>query len=102
MRLISVNVGMPREVEWRGRRVVTGIFKDPVTTPVPLRRLNFDGDAQADLSVHGGPDKAVYAYPLEHYGDWQSRLHRDLPFGAFGENLTESCKERARARLPSF
>ena len=88
MRVISVNVGMPREVAWRGRTVLTGIFKDPVAGPTPLRRLNLDGDAQADLTVHGGPDKAVYAYPSEHYDGWRSQLGRDLSPGAFGENLT--------------
>jgi MOSC domain-containing protein YiiM len=88
VRILSVNVGLPREVLWRGRTVLTGIFKDPVATPIPLRRLNLDGDAQADLTVHGGPDKAVYAYPSEHYNGWQSRLGRALTPGAFGENLT--------------
>ncbi len=88
MKVVSVNVGMPREVPWRGRMVLTGIFKDPVASLVPLRRLNFAGDAQADLSVHGGPDKAVYGYPVEHYSDWQSLLGRELPYGSFGENLT--------------
>jgi MOSC domain-containing protein YiiM len=75
-------------VSWKGREVLTAIFKDPVASPLPLRRHNLDGDAQADLSVHGGPDKAVYAYPSEHYGPWQERLGRELPFGIFGENLT--------------
>jgi MOSC domain-containing protein YiiM len=88
MRVVSVNVGLPREFEWQGRRVVTAIFKEPVAGPVRLRRLNFDGDVQADLQVHGGRDKAVYAYPSEHYPDWQARLGRKLPSGAFGENLT--------------
>jgi MOSC domain-containing protein YiiM len=88
MRVVSVNVGIPREVPWRGQTVLTGIFKGPVAAPVPLRRLNLDGDAQADLSVHGGPDKAVYAYPSEHYAAWQGQLGRDLPHGAFGENFT--------------
>jgi MOSC domain-containing protein YiiM len=88
MRVISVNVGTPREVAWRGRTVLTAIFKDPVAAPVRLRRLNLDGDRQADLTVHGGPDKAVYAYPSEHYNGWQSRLGRALTPGAFGENLT--------------
>lgn len=88
MRVISVNVGMPRDVAWRGRTVRTAIFKDPVAGPIPLRRLNLDGDAQADLTVHGGPEKAVYAYSHEHYDGWRSRLHRDLTPGAFGENLT--------------
>ena len=88
MRVLSVNVGMPREVEWQGTTVLTAIFKDPVANKVALRTLNLDGDAQADLSVHGGPDKAVYAYPSEHYGNWEAKLGRSLLPGAFGENLT--------------
>jgi MOSC domain-containing protein YiiM len=88
VRIVSVNVGLPRTVRWQGRDVTTGIFKEPVEGRVPLRRLNFDGDRQADLSVHGGPAKAVYAYPLEHYGFWQEELGEELPHGAFGENLT--------------
>src|SRR5262249_20819463 len=70
MRVLSVNVGPPREVLWRGKPVTTGIWKEPVTDRVLLRRLNFDGDRQADLRVHGGPDKAVYAYPSEFYELW--------------------------------
>jgi MOSC domain-containing protein YiiM len=88
MHVISVNVGSPREVEWKGGKVLTGIFKRPVHARVPLRRLNIDGDAQADLTVHGGPDKAVYAYPSEHYGPWAERLGYELSPGNFGENLT--------------
>jgi MOSC domain-containing protein YiiM len=88
MRVLSVNVAMPREVEWQGTTVRTGIFKEPVASKVALRELNFDGDAQADLSVHGGRDKAVYAYPSEHYSEWEKRLGRKLLPGAFGENLT--------------
>jgi len=89
MRVISVNVGQPREVEWKGRRVLTGIFKEPVAGPVALRSLNFDGDHQADLTVHGGPDKAVYVYPRGHYDYWRQELpDMDLPWGIFGENLT--------------
>jgi MOSC domain-containing protein YiiM len=88
MRVISVNVGLPREILWRGRSVRTSIFKAPVAGTTPLRRLNLDGDAQSDLTVHGGPDKAIYAYPSEHYADWQTLLGHDLPPGAFGENLT--------------
>lgn len=89
MRVASVNVGMPKTRLWRGRYVSTAIFKDPVASRVPLRRHNLDGDAQADLSVHGGPDKAVYAYPSEHYDYWHGELPgRDLRPGAFGENLT--------------
>src|SRR5438270_7187830 len=89
MRVISVNVGLPREVDWQGRRVRTGIFKAPVAGHVALRRHNLTGDAQADLTVHGGRDKAVYAYPVEHYDFWREQLpSRELPFGVFGENLT--------------
>ena len=89
MRVLSVNVGLPREVAWRGKPVTTGIFKEPVAGRVPLRRLNLDGDRQADLRVHGGPDKAVYAYPSEFYELW-SRERPELDFGpgTFGENLT--------------
>jgi MOSC domain-containing protein YiiM len=88
MRVVSVNVGMPREYQWQGHTVVTGIFKEPVAQPVALRWLNFNGDRQADLQVHGGRDKAVYAYPFDHYGEWKSRLGREISPGAFGENLT--------------
>jgi MOSC domain-containing protein YiiM len=88
MRVASVNVGMPREVEWDGRKVLTGIFKSPVAATLSVRRLNLDGDGQADLAVHGGPDKAVYAYPSEHYETWGERLGRELTPGIFGENLT--------------
>ena len=89
MRVLSVNVGLPREVLWRGRPVTTGIFKEPVAGRVPLRRLNLDGDRQADLRVHGGPDKAVYAYPSEFYELWsRERPELDVGPGTFGENLT--------------
>jgi MOSC domain-containing protein YiiM len=72
--LISVNVGLPRVVMSHGDSVSTGIFKEPVTGRVMLRTLNLDGDRQADLSVHGGPSKAVYVYPSEHYDDWKHEL----------------------------
>jgi MOSC domain-containing protein YiiM len=89
MRVLSVNVGLPREVEWRNEAVSTGIYKVPVSGPVEVRRLNLAGDRQADLSVHGGPDKAVYVYPSEHYAYWREELPGvPLPWGAFGENLT--------------
>jgi len=89
MKLISVNVSLPRDVIWRGQTVTTGIYKEPVEGRVRLRKLNLDGDRQADLSVHGGPDKAVYCYPAEHYAYWRDELKRsDLPWGMFGENFT--------------
>jgi MOSC domain-containing protein YiiM len=89
VQVISVNVGLPREVIWKGMTVQTGIFKDPVERPVKIQKLNLAGDQQADLTVHGGPEKAVYAYPAEHYKYWRKKLP-DVPFswGKFGENLT--------------
>jgi MOSC domain-containing protein YiiM len=89
VKILSVNVGLPREVTWQGKLVTTGIFKKPVSGPVMMRKLNLDGDGQADLTVHGGASKAVYAYPSEHYGYWQTELPGvDLPWGMFGENFT--------------
>lgn len=89
MKLISVNVGLPRTIIWKGRPVTTGIFKEPVEGPVMLRRLNLAGDKQADLSVHGGLGKAAYVYPAEHYVYWQQEFPgMQLPWGMFGENLT--------------
>ena len=88
-KVISVNVGQPREVLWKGTRVSTSIFKSPVGGPVAAKTLNLSGDRQADLNVHGGPYKAIYGYPSEHYPYWRNELPQaDLPWGAFGENLT--------------
>ena len=88
MKLVSLNYGLPREVEWHGRTVTTGIFKEPVGGRVALRRLNL-GDRQADLTVHGGEAKAVYCYPLAHYEYWKAELPgRALSMGMFGENFT--------------
>lgn len=89
MKLLSIQVGLPREVRWQKRTVSTGIFKEPVQGPVMLRTLNLDGDRQADLSVHGGAQKAVYVYPSEHYDPWRAELSGvELAWGAFGENFT--------------
>jgi MOSC domain-containing protein YiiM len=89
MKIISVNVGQPREILWKGRVVTTAIFKEPVEGRVAVRRYNLDGDRQADLRVHGGPSKAVYVYPSEHYDYWRGELPGvNLPWGMFGENLT--------------
>ena len=89
MKLVSVNVGRPREIEWQGKLVRTSIFKSPVPSRRHVAVLNVEGDEQSDLTVHGGPDKAVYAYPSEHYTFWRAQLpDADLPWGAFGENLT--------------
>lgn len=89
MKLVSLNVGLPREVLWHGRRVSTGIYKEPVEGRVRLRKLNLDGDRQADLTVHGGADKAGYCYPTEHYAYWKKQLPGyDLPVAIFGENFT--------------
>lgn len=89
MKLVSVQIGRPRTVQWRGKRVPTGIYKEPVASRIMLYRFNLDGDGQADLTIHGGPDKAVYVYPVEHYVSWSHELERtDLTFGQFGENFT--------------
>lgn len=89
MKLISLNVALPRLVQYNGEPVATGIFKEPVQGPVMVRTLNLDGDRQADLSVHGGVSKAVYAYPSEHYQFWKKDLpEMELPYGMFGENFT--------------
>jgi MOSC domain-containing protein YiiM len=88
-KLISVNVGLPRVVMSNGEPVSTGIFKEPLPGRIMLRTLNLDGDRQADLSVHGGPSKAVYVYPSEHYDYWKHELpEMKLPWGMFGENFT--------------
>src|SRR6266404_2473121 len=89
MKLVSVNTGLPRVVTWHGINVTTGIFKQPVEGRVAVRKLNLDGDRQADLIVHGGEDKAVYCYPVSHYDYWTRELPGlQLPMGMFGENLT--------------
>ena len=89
MKIVSVNVGRPRLVMRNDEQVSTGIFKEPVAGRVMLRTLNLDGDRQADLTVHGGPEKAVYLYPSEHYAFWKRELpDMDLPWGMFGENFT--------------
>lgn len=89
MRVVSLNVGIPREVKGPNGSVTTGIFKSPVSGRLTLRRHNLDGDEKADLRYHGGEHKAVYAYPYEHYDYWREHLGRDdFTFGQFGENLT--------------
>ena len=89
MTLISINVGLPREIIHGGQAITTGIFKLPVAGPVWLGRLNLAGDGQADLRVHGGADKAMYAYPFEHYAFWAGEVGRnDFSHGQFGENFT--------------
>jgi len=88
-RVLSVNVGMPRKLVAPGATVLTSIFKSPVEGRVAVRRYNLAGDQQSDLTVHGGPYKAVYSYSHEHYDYWSEQLSEgDLPYGAFGENLT--------------
>ena len=88
-KILSVNVSLPKEIDFEGQKVITGIFKDPIEGRVKLRTLNLDGDKQADLTVHGGPDKAVYAYPIEHYEFWRNVYpNMEMPNGMFGENFT--------------
>jgi MOSC domain-containing protein YiiM len=87
-RVVSVNVGLPRTVTWAGRSVTSGIWKEPVEGRVVVEGVNLHGDDQADRRVHGGPDKAVYAYATEDYTWWAAVLGRTLGAGTFGENLT--------------
>lgn len=89
MKLLSLNVSLPRNVKFQNENITTGIFKEPVSGRVRLRKLNLDGDKQADLTVHGGSDKAIYAYAGEHYSYWHKELHgMPLAWGMFGENFT--------------
>ena len=88
-KILSVNVSLPKEIDFEGQKVTTGIFKEPVERCIMLRTLNLDGDKQADLTVHGGPDKAVYAYSIEHYEYWRKVFpNMQMPYGMFGENFT--------------
>jgi MOSC domain-containing protein YiiM len=100
MRIISLNVGRPRLVVWDGQTVSTGIYKTPVEGRVMLRALNLDGDRQADLTVHGGPFKAAYAYPSEHYDYWRDELPgAELSWAAFGENFTTEGLEESSVNI---
>jgi len=100
MKVLSVSVGLPRIVEYRGEPVSTGIYKEPVAGRVAVNEFNLAGDAQADLRVHGGYSKAVYVYPSEHYEFWRNELpEMDLPFGVFGENLTTAGLIETEARV---
>ena len=99
MKVVSVNVGLPRQVVWKGMTIQTAIFKAPVAGPVAIGELNLAGDEQADLAVHGGSEKAVYGYAAEHYQYWRNQLP-DVSFswGAFGENLTTEGRSRRYSR----
>ena len=89
MKVVTLSVGLPREIEVEGGSVLTSIFKDPVDRRLKVTTLNFEGDEQSDLTVHGGVDKAVYVYPSEHYADWRRELPEvEFPLAVFGENLT--------------
>src|SRR5215470_11456408 len=88
-RLLSVNVGLPRDIEWKGRTVHTGIWKQPISGHCRAGRLNLDGDGQGDLAGHGGEQRAVFVYQIESYRYWQAQLRRfDFVHGQFGENFT--------------
>jgi len=89
MKLISLNVSLPKTVDYRGYKVSTGIYNNPVEGRLKVKTLNIEGDEQADLSVHGGPDKAIYSYPSEHYPFWKELYpNLSINWGMFGENLT--------------
>ncbi|MET0168716.1 MAG: MOSC domain-containing protein [Vicinamibacterales bacterium] len=100
MKIVSINVGRPRQIPWQGQLVLTSIFKSPVTGRVRVRPHNLDGDEQSDLTVHGGVNKAVYVYPSEHYAFWKRVLpDADLGWGNFGENLTTEGLLEDRVRI---
>lgn len=100
MKLVSLNVGRPQEIAWQGKQVFTSIFKSPVDGQRSVSFLNIEGDEQSDLRVHGGHNKAVYAYDLAHYRHWQTVLQRhDWPFGLFGENLTTEAMPDEAVRI---
>ena len=89
MKLLSINVSKPKEITYKGKQILTGIFKEPTQSPLILRTLNLDGDEQADLEAHGGIYKAVYVYTIENYKYWEQELKRDdFTYGQFGENFT--------------
>src|ERR1700739_5091287 len=88
-RLLSVNVGLPRDITWQGKTVHTGVWKAPITGPRMVRRLNVDGDGQGDMTGHGGEHRAVFVYQIESYRYWQNQLaQNDFTYGQFGENFT--------------
>ena len=99
MQLVSVNVGLPREVAWHGRVVRTSIWKEPVEGLVHVSSLNLEGDQQSDLSVHGGPEKAVYAYPSEHYGTGVENCRRRILRGVHSVRTSrrKGCSSRISA-----
>lgn len=100
MRILSLNVGRPRDVAWNGKTVRTAIFKEPVDGPLRFGRLGVAGDRQVDLEVHGGSERAVYVYPAEHYAWWRDELSvPELPWGAFGENVTASGVRETDVRI---
>jgi MOSC domain-containing protein YiiM len=99
VQLLSVNVAHPREVSYRGRTYPTAIFKQPVAGRVAVRHLNIDGDRQGNPRTHGGPDMAVYVFGHEHYAQWEREFGRQLPFGAFGENLTVTGMDEAEVAV---
>ena len=100
MKVLAISVGRPREVEWGGGVTLTSIFKDPVEGRVRVGRLNIEGDEQSDLSVHGRPEKAVYAYPSEHYALWRAELpDADFSWGAFGENFSTEGLTEGEVRI---
>jgi MOSC domain-containing protein YiiM len=100
MKVVSLSVGLPREVEWDGHTVLTSIFKAPVDGRLQVTALNLEGDKQSDLTVHGGVEKAVYAYPSEHYAYWRNELpDTELNWAMFGENLTTEGLIEADVRI---
>ncbi|NEW09843.1 MOSC domain-containing protein [Paenibacillus sp. SYP-B3998] len=88
MEIVSVNVGLPQTIVYQGKELVTGIFKTPISSSLYVSKVQLDGDGQADLVYHGGEDKALCVYSMEHYTYWEQKLNRKMELGAFGENVT--------------
>lgn len=100
-KLLAINVGLPQDVSWRGRTVHTGVWKQPVTGPRMVRRLNIDGDGQGDLDGHGGEQRAVLVYQIDSYRYWQEQFGRDdFTFGQFGEKALREPPRPTCAGLP--
>ncbi|MDQ0484382.1 MOSC domain-containing protein [Guptibacillus hwajinpoensis] len=99
MKLLSVNVGKPIETDYKGKNIETGIYKQPVSEKVYVSREQVEGDGQADLVHHGGSEKAICVYPIEHYSYWEEKLQRQLKPGAFGENFTVSGLDEKEALI---
>ena len=100
MKVVSINIGKPKEMNWKGKRTISGIYKSPTEKKVFVSSTNIEGDGQGNLKIHGGIDKAIYVYPFEHYEYWKT-IFPDIDFskGMFGENLTTSGLDESETNI---